>query len=260
LYLFKDENVAEADRDMLSKEVKSKIGKVMGIGGGVATATISLQKLDYKPGEKIKVLIVMDNCVGKAVKSYKLKLNRTYSAYADADSFKPVFEKSEYVVLSSEKGCPPKAKESRELLFTIPDQEDWKRRSDTGNLHSELNPLLTQFTASNEANIFKVRYNLDVFVKHDAWNEFGMGNHVTFNINVCYGQTYFAELHAHQEAAIKEQHGQWKPLEFPKILLTTENDKEVSKPLDNATFEQIKNAIGEKLGVVKAKIVDDAIE
>ena len=40
------------------------------------------------------------------------------------------------------------------------------------------------FTSSISADLFGISYHLDVFVKHNSWNEFGMGNYVSFPITI----------------------------------------------------------------------------
>lgn len=44
---------------------------------------------------------------------------------------------------------------------------------------------MTQMLAGSiDSQLFKIEYNLDVFVKHQSKLEFGMGNSVTFPIDV----------------------------------------------------------------------------
>ena len=52
------------------------------------------------------------------------------------------------------------------------------------NLHPELRHMVKMFTDSCENTLFKVEYQLDVFIKHQSKLEFGMGNNVSFNIEV----------------------------------------------------------------------------
>ena len=61
----------------LQKSLTMKIGGFAGLGSSDAKSVISLEKTRFQPGEKIKVLIDMDNTnCKKAVKSYKIKLQR----------------------------------------------------------------------------------------------------------------------------------------------------------------------------------------
>ena len=52
------------------------------------------------------------------------------------------------------------------------------------NLHPDLRQMVKMFSASTAGDLFHITYHLDVFVKHDSWNEFGMGNYVTFPITI----------------------------------------------------------------------------
>lgn len=61
----------------LQKSLTMKIGGFAGLGSSEAKSAISLDKTRFQPGEKIKVLIDMDNTnCKKPVKSYKIKLQR----------------------------------------------------------------------------------------------------------------------------------------------------------------------------------------
>ena len=53
------------------------------MGASEAKAVIKLEKLRFEPGEKIKVLITMDNSsCRKPVKSFKIKLRRRIQCFA----------------------------------------------------------------------------------------------------------------------------------------------------------------------------------
>ena len=61
----------------LQRTFKSKVGGIGGLGASEATSVISLEKLVFAPGEKIRVNIDHDNSsCKKAVKSFKIKLQR----------------------------------------------------------------------------------------------------------------------------------------------------------------------------------------
>ena len=87
LYLYRPEPEEEtklghpsgnvAANEDLQKTLKVKIGGIAGLGSSEAKSVISLEKSRFAPGEKIKVLIDMDNSTcKKPVKSYKVKLQR----------------------------------------------------------------------------------------------------------------------------------------------------------------------------------------
>ena len=48
------------------------------------------------------------------------------------------------------------------------------------------------FTDSSENTLFKIEHILQVFVKHQSKLEFGMGNFLTFNIEIKSGQKDFS--------------------------------------------------------------------
>ena len=73
----------DVDDSSLTKALNVKVGGVAGLGASDATAIISLEKLRFCAGETIKVHIDMDNSnCKKAVKSYKVKLQRKISCLA----------------------------------------------------------------------------------------------------------------------------------------------------------------------------------
>lgn len=59
----------------------------------------------------------------------------------------------------------------------------------TEQLHPDLRHYVTQFTDSADNSLFKIEYQLDVFVKHLSKLEFGMGNLVSFPIQVKSGES-----------------------------------------------------------------------
>ena len=52
--------------------------------------------------------------------------------------------------------------------------------------------MMASFSSSFFGQIVKVWYVLRVFVKHDAWNEWGEGNSVDFPIKILPKQTQIA--------------------------------------------------------------------
>ena len=54
----------------------------------------------------------------------------------------------------------------------------------TENLHPDLRQMVRMFSSSIFGELFHISYHLDVFIKHQAWNEHGMGNYVTFPITI----------------------------------------------------------------------------
>ena len=72
LMAFSPETVSSSK---LSQSLKMKVGGALGMGKTEARATVSLEKTKFAPGEKIRVIIDMDNSdCKKEVKSFKTKL------------------------------------------------------------------------------------------------------------------------------------------------------------------------------------------
>ena len=55
-------------------------------------------------------------------------------------------------------------------------------------MHSELRHMVKMFTDTSDTSLFKVEYSLHVFVKHQSKLEFGMGNFVSFPIEIYHEQ------------------------------------------------------------------------
>ena len=54
----------------------------------------------------------------------------------------------------------------------------------TENLHPDLRQMVRMFSSTISGELFNISYHLDVFIKHKAWNEHGMGNYVSFPITI----------------------------------------------------------------------------
>lgn len=211
----------------MTKELKAEVGKTLGLGGAQTTTRITVDRLHVFPGEKIGIDIRMDNSTcGKAVKSYKFKLNRTIDAYTAKGNEKTQLSKTEYVHTTSETGCGPKVVDERKFEFPIDKFEDAGRMGDITRIPSVLRPLVQQFSHNIKNDLFCVKYSLDVFVKHDAWNEFGMGNFVSFPITVHSPQAEFKELSTPTEH-FQNMGKDWLPphIENKWLLATQINDE-----------------------------------
>ena len=97
----------------LTKTLVSKIGGLAGLGASEAKSVITLDKLRFVPGEKIKVHIDMDNSTcKKAVKSYKIKLQRKISCMSGKKgNAKPLLTNEEYLVALKYDGCAEKVRD-----------------------------------------------------------------------------------------------------------------------------------------------------
>jgi hypothetical protein len=51
-------------------------------------------------------------------------------------------------------------------------------------MHPDLHPMLKAFSISLQGKLITVNYVLKVFVKHEAWNEFGEGKVVSLPIQI----------------------------------------------------------------------------
>lgn len=51
-------------------------------------------------------------------------------------------------------------------------------------MHPDLHPMLKSFSISLSGKLITVNYVLKVFVKHEAWNEFGEGKVVSLPIQI----------------------------------------------------------------------------
>ncbi len=80
-----------------------------------------------------------------------------------------------YVSVVKHAGCPAKTKMEREFEVDLP-----------ANKCSDFGPSIYQGRpgASYSGKLFSIEYSLNVFVKHDSWNEFGEGNCVNLPIKV----------------------------------------------------------------------------
>ena len=176
---------AESPSDAhLSKSMHVKVAGVAGLGSSDVSAHVSIEKDVFQPGELINITVDVDNSkCRKRVKSYKFKLNRRYECYQGNGVKAPILTKEEY--LSEHKtdgGCAAKEREKVSFVFQIPQQDTKFGKVD--NLHPDLRQMVKMFSTSISGDLFHISYHLDVFVKHDSWNEFGMGNYVSFPITI----------------------------------------------------------------------------
>ena len=128
----------------------------------------------------------MDNSAcSKPIKSYKFKLKRQVQCFTSA-SPQPTASFEEYLLDERETGCEAKQKEVKTFKFKLPANDSKFGKID--NLHPDLRQLVKIFTQSIKTDLFSVQYSIDVFVKHQSKLEFGMGNFVTFPLNIVQGR------------------------------------------------------------------------
>lgn len=126
----------------------------------------------------------MDNSkCKKPVKSYKLKMKRIVECLSGKKGVgRPLLVDEEYILALKFDGCAENVRDTRTIEFQVPLTD--KNYGQTNNLHPELRHMVKMFSDSISNTLFKVSYVLDVFVKHQSKLEFGMGNNVSFPINV----------------------------------------------------------------------------
>lgn len=185
----------------LNKKLDMKIGGMVGIGSSMARSVISLEKLRFAPGEKIKVKIEHDNSeCKKPVKSFKIKLLRRIQCFPGKKSaLKPVITEEEYLAQIKYEGCAEKVRENRTIEFQLPVAD--QNYGSTNSLHPDLRPMVKLFSESADNSLFKVEYELQIFVKHLSKLEFGMGNSVTFPIMI--------RAEAQHVPALEAMEGEW---------------------------------------------------
>lgn len=185
----------------LHKQLEVRVGGVAGIGSSQAKSVISLEKLRFMPGERIRVKIEHDNSeCKKPVKSFKLKLLRKVMCFSGKKTLaKPVFFLEEYLMQKKFDGCAERVRENRTIEFELPVAE--KTVGNTNSLHPNLRPLVKLFSNSADNALFTIAYEIQVFVKHLSKLEFGMGNFVTFPIEV--------QSQALEVPALDELEGEW---------------------------------------------------
>lgn len=98
-----------------------------------------------------------------------------------------------------------------------------KQYGTVDNLHPELRQLVKMFSSSVDNSLFLIEYVLDIFVKHQSKLEFGMGNSVSFPIQVNQEETNLSVVTQDKENLWREANNaqNWSPsLVNPTAVLT----------------------------------------
>lgn len=179
----------------IERDLSVKVGGIGGIGASEAKCKISLARFGFTSGEEAKICVDMDNSAcSKPIKSYKFKLKRKVECFSNvakmvgsvaSASSMPSATFEEYLLDVREAGCDAKQKEKKTCGFKLPPNDANIGKID--NLHPDLRQLVKIFTQSITTELFSVQYSIDVFVKHQSKLEFGMGNFVTFPLNIVSG-------------------------------------------------------------------------
>ena len=180
----------------ITKDLSAKVGGFLGIGKTHSTSNVTIEKNVFTVGETIKVRISCNNTAcSKSIKGFKLKLLRNIQAtclVSDDGAYPQTANHQRYInVVKDTESVAAHEMKDLEVEMQIPqlddynppniDQVDIKMRKD---ILPETFPMLGNFSSSFFGQICKVWYTLKVFVKHDAWNEWGEGHAIEFPIRI----------------------------------------------------------------------------
>ena len=147
-------------------------------------ADIIVNKNEFYLGEKVGIKIICNNLkCDKAVKSFKLKIVRKYIGL-DTRRMNAT-EDGAYLVQAKLPGCLAKCRIERDLEIDLPAPDVMKPIpiwSKEECMRQTRHP--ERVGTSQSGCIFNVDYVLNVFIKHDSWNEFGEGNCVAIPIKI----------------------------------------------------------------------------
>lgn len=157
------------------QELKLEIGGVFGLGAKVCKTTIYLEKNEFYAGEKIPVRIVCDNTkCEKAVKSFKFKLFRRYQCIHFPS--RQVSHGAGYLFNNKEPGINGGEQIDKVFEVQLPENNFSSYKQDE--------KIVDRAGTSYVGNFYYIDFDLNVFVKHDAWNEFGEGASVSFPLRI----------------------------------------------------------------------------
>ena len=141
---------------------------------------IMLEKKEFYIGEDIRIHLKVDNSrSNNSVKSVKVRLTRRFKA-------------------KSEMPCETEIKALHEILYYHePGSRVEKRSTREFDIICKLDPLVERLAdkpgfkpeakklqPTIQGEIVSIFYELQIFVKHDAWNEWGKGKVVIFPIKL----------------------------------------------------------------------------
>ena len=169
----------------MTKELEMKVGG-MGMFTSTSKAKIWLEKERFHPGEHIRIHFDIDNTqCKKPVEKFKAKMVRKCFVYSGREGGQnsPIFETQEYIEIKKfNVDFKAKIRDHKVIEFQVP-----KVDKDIGNvkaLHPDLRNITAMMSVSAHNNLFRIQYQLEVYVKHQSKLEFGQGNFVTFDIIV----------------------------------------------------------------------------
>ena len=174
-------NIREPQRN-ISETLTSEIGGFIGIGKTTSTSTIMLSKDQFFAGEQLNVTIDCDNSrCSKAIKSFKIKVQRNLLALGYNGDF--TNQKKYIKEYRSNEGCEANANRQITLNLQLPFDDDeenellkarpYLKQSLQTQVSQDEQDVLKVISPSMMGQIVSIFYELHVFVKHSAWNEFG---------------------------------------------------------------------------------------
>ena len=91
------------------------------------------------------------------------------------------------------------------------------------SVHPELRHMVRMFSDSADNSLFKIEYELDVFIKHQSKMEFGMGSKVTFPIEIKSSEQDLPWIEEKEQTWYNSQSIQaWAPMNYnPTVNLYT---------------------------------------
>ena len=165
----------------LRQVLLQKVGGFMGIASDQVVTRIYFDKNIYQPGETIKVAIECDNSkCSKPITSFKLKLKRKFFIFENDGMFNSKLNSSKYIIDKRVEGCRPKESCVRVIEIQIP-AKDLEEKGSLTQFTEKVKTdklqeiIFSEFTPTMTSATIGISYSLKVFVKHDAWNQFGSG-------------------------------------------------------------------------------------
>lgn len=157
----------------ISRELKTEIGGMLGLGTQKSTTVITLDRNEFFQGDKVSVRIQCDNTkCDKAVKSFKFKLFRKYQCINFRE--RQVSHQADILFNNKEPGLNAKEKCDKVFEVKLP-------MNDFANYHEGM-MLMDRPGASFCGNFHYIDFSLNVFVKHDVF--FGEGASVSFPVRI----------------------------------------------------------------------------
>ena len=161
----------------------------------------------------------MDNSkCKKPVKSFKVKLARKVSCLTGKVGIKkPVIRSTEYIQKRKYEGQAKQTNQDHTIDFQLPLSD--KKMGEVTSLHPDLRYMVTMLSDSADNSLFKIEYELHVFVKHKSKLVRGMGSKVNFPIEIKSSQRDLQWREEKEQAWYERQDIQaWAPINDNPIV------------------------------------------